>query len=156
MSDTFKVSDTPSNRRPAATPDPIELATRALGPRERSRHEIEQRLARAGIGEEERRAALATLERLGYVDDGRFAAARADALAGRGHGDEWIRRDLREHGVERETAEEAVASLVPEPERAAAIVAREGASRRLAARLARKGFAAESVEASFADDVERA
>ena len=112
------------------------------------------------MGDEARAAALATLERLGYVDDRRFATARAEALAGRGHGDAWIRHDLAEHGLDGETVEEALAALAPERERVAAIVDREGPSRRLAARLARKGFGADAVElaleAQFADEAERA
>jgi hypothetical protein len=47
-----------------------------------------------------------------------------------------------------ELAGEAVAALRPESERAAEIVARLGASPRTAARLARKGFGEDAVEAA--------
>ena len=138
----------------------LDLAVRALGAHDRSRSDVEARLARAGVAADERREALATLERLGYLDDSRFAVARAEALAGRGYGDAWIRHDLAGNGVGRDAVEEAIAALLPETERAAAIVGREGAGRRLAARLQRKGFGAEAVEAAagaaFADEVERA
>lgn len=142
------------------TTDPLDLAARALAARDRSRQQIEERLERAGVPDEERREALATLERLGYLDDSRFAVARAEALAGRGYGDAWIRHDLAGNGVGRDAIEEAIATLLPETERAVAIVGREGPGRRLAARLQRKGFGAEAVEAAaggtFADEDERA
>ena len=48
----------------------------------------------------ERAAAVETLERLGYVDERRFAASRAAALAARGYGDEAIRFDLEREGVD--------------------------------------------------------
>ena len=54
--------------------DPVELAARALQHRDRSRRELDERLARAGVGDSERADALDTLERVGYVDDARFAA----------------------------------------------------------------------------------
>ena len=46
---------------------------------------------------------------LGYVDDGRFAADRAAALAGRGQGDAAIRFDLQGRGVDPEAIEAALA-----------------------------------------------
>src|SRR3981189_875769 len=109
-----------------AEQDPIEIAARALQHRDRSRREIEERLARAGIDEDRRTDALDTLERVGYVDDGRFAGARAEALANRGYGDEWIRHDLGEHGVAAEAIAEALGALVPEADRAVALVERLG------------------------------
>jgi SOS response regulatory protein OraA/RecX len=99
--------------------------------------------------------ALETLERVGYVDDGRFAAGRAAALAARGYGDEAIRQLLHGEGVAAELAEAAVGALEPERERATRLVERLGASARTAAQLQRKGFGEESVElgagTSFAD-----
>ena len=133
--------------------DPIELAARALQHRDRSRREVEERLARAGIDEERRNDALETLERVGYVDDERFAGARAGALANRGYGDEWIRHDLAEHGVAAEAVAEAIAALTPETERAAALVERLGSSPKTGARLARKGFSQDALEAALGIDV---
>src|SRR5882757_2413467 len=123
-----------------ADQDPIEIAARALQHRDRSRREIEERLARAGIDDDRRTDALDTLERVGYVDDGRFAGARSEALANRGYGDEWIRHDLGEHGVAAEAIAEAIGGLVPETERAAALVERLGRTPKTGAHLARKGF----------------
>jgi regulatory protein len=133
--------------------DPIELAARALQHRDRSRREVEERLARAGIDEDRRNDALETLERVGYVDDERFAGARAGALANRGYGDEWIRHDLAEHGVALEAVAEAIAALVPEAERVAALVERLGRTPKTGAQLARKGFSQDTLEAALGIDV---
>ncbi|HEU5362236.1 MAG TPA: RecX family transcriptional regulator [Gaiellaceae bacterium] len=141
-------------KRPQAS-DPIELAARALRHRDRSRRQVEERLERAGVDEERRADALETLERVGYLDDARFAASRAGNLAGRGYGDDAIRQLLQGEGVAPALAAAAVAGLVPERERAARLVERLGASPRTAAQLQRKGFGEECVElaagGSFAD-----
>jgi regulatory protein len=133
--------------------DPIDLAASALRHRDRSRHELDERLARAGVEEGERADALETLERVGYVDDARFAAARADALSGRGFGDEAIRHDLATHGIADETAAEAIAALVPELERALMLVDRLGRTLKSARHLVRKGFGEEAVAAAIGPDV---
>lgn len=130
--------------------DPVELAARALQHRDRSRREVDERLAKAGVDEDRRTEALDTLERVGYVDDERFAKARAGALAGRGYGDEWIRHDLGRHGVAGETAEAALAELEPERERAAEVIARLGPGPKTAAHLGRKGFGEDAVELAVA------
>jgi regulatory protein len=134
-------------------PDPLLHATRALQHRDRSAREIDERLARAGVGDEARADALETLERLGYLDDERFATGRADALAARGHGDASIRADLAAHGVAAELVETAIGALEPEAERARALVARHGVSARTARRLAARGFAPEAVEAALGGNV---
>ena len=102
-----------------------------------------------GIDEDARADALDTLERVGYVDDGRYAAGRAGSLAGRGYGDEAIRHLLGEDGVAAEEVEAALGTLAPEEERAAAIAARDGRTPKVAARLERKGFGADALEAVF-------
>ena len=130
--------------------DPVELAARALQHRDRSRRDVDERLAKAGIDEDRRAEALDTLARVGYVDDQRFARARAGALADRGYGDEWIRHDLGEHGVEGVTADEAIAELAPERERAAAVIERLGPGPKTAAHLGRKGFGEDALELAVA------
>ncbi|HEY1564744.1 MAG TPA: RecX family transcriptional regulator [Gaiellaceae bacterium] len=128
--------------------EPIDVAARALRHRDRSRQQVDERLARAGVGDDQRAAALAALERIGYVDDARFAGQRAASLADRGYGDEAIRALLAADGVAPDVVGEAVGALRPEAERAAEIVASLGASPRTAARLARKGFGEDTVEAA--------
>ena len=134
-------------KQPQAS-DPIDVAARALRHRDRSRRQIDEHLARAGVEDDRRADALDALERIGYVDDIRFAAGRAASLADRGYGDEAIRELLTADGVAPEAVEDAIAALRPELERAAALIAKLGASPRTAARLARKGFGEESVEAA--------
>jgi regulatory protein len=133
--------------------DPLEIAADALRHRDRSRHEVEERLARAGVDGDERDDALETLERLGYLDDTRFAAGRAEALAARGFGDEAIRHDLAEHGVAAEAVEAALGALAPESARAQELVERLGATAKTAAALTRKGFAPESLEAALGGEI---
>lgn len=87
------------------------------------------------------------------MDDRRFAIARAQELAGRGYGDEAIRFDLAGRGVEGDEAEVAIGELVPERERAAALVARHGPGRKTAALLARRGFGPDAVETAAGPDV---
>lgn len=130
----------------AETPDPIDVAARALRHRDRSRRQIEERLERAGIEEETRADALETLERVGYVDDSRYAAARASSLAERGYGDTAVRHHLEADGVAPDVVEAVVAGLEPERDRAARIVARLGPSPRTAAHLQRKGFGEDALE----------
>jgi regulatory protein len=132
----------------AKEPDPIEIAARALQHRDRSRQQLDERLARAGVGEAGRAEALETLERVGYVDDGRYAVARAESLAERGYGDEGISHLLEQDGVEPEAAAAALGALPPERERAANLIARHGPGAKTAARLARKGFSEDAVEAA--------
>ena len=133
--------------------DPIELAARSLRHRDRSRHDLDARLARAGVDDDARADALDTLERVGYVDDGRLAAARAAALAGRGYGDEAIRHDLSRRRVAAEAIVAGLEALTPERERAAALVERLGRTRKVAAQLARKGFGHDSIESALGGDL---
>ena len=128
--------------------DPLDVAARALRHRDRSRREVEERLAKAGVDEGRRADALETLERVGYVDDQRFAGARAGALADRGYGDEYIRHELGRQGIDGETAEAAIAGLAPERERAEKLVARLGPGPKTAGHQARKGFGEDAVEAA--------
>ncbi len=131
------------------------VAVRALSHRDLSRRRIEERLVRRGTRADVRSEAIAALERAGVVDDARFAASRAQSLAGRGYGDAAIRFDLEREGMARELVAEALAGLEPEPERAKQLVAARGADIRTARWLSSRGFAATSVEdaaAGFAEE----
>jgi regulatory protein len=128
--------------------DPLEVAARALEHRDRSRSQLDARLARAGVDEAGRAEALETLERVGYLDDGRYAQARAVSLAGRGYGDDGIRHLLEQDGVSPEQVSKAIAGVEPERERAAQIVARLGPGLKTAAYLGRKGFGEDAIEAA--------
>jgi regulatory protein len=123
-----------------------ELALRALRHRDRSRHDLDRRLQRAGIPAGEREQALDGLADAGLLSDARFAEARARALAERSAGDELIRRDLAGHGVDEEVVASVLAELPPEAERAERAFARRGGDARALRYLAGKGFSAESLE----------
>jgi SOS response regulatory protein OraA/RecX len=108
---------------------------------------LADRLAGAGVRPDVSGEVLDTLERVGVLDDARFAGSRARALAGKGYGNEAIRIDLERHGIAAEAAEEALASLEPERERAKTLAGKRGAADGRTARwLAARGFEAASIE----------
>jgi regulatory protein len=122
---------------------------RALATRDRSAHEIDTRLERAGVGEGDRVEAVAALAGLGYLDDARFAASRAATLAARGHGDASIRADLETRGIAPALIQAALAAVEPEEARARAMAGRDGRTPRTARRLSAKGFSPEAIEAAL-------
>ena len=135
-------------RRELRRAEALEVAGRALRHRDLSRRRLAERLegaVPAAVAAE----SLATLERAGLVDDRRVALVRAESLAGRGYGDEAIRHRLRAEGVAEEVAEEAVAGLAPECERAGPLIERRGVGPRTARYLAGRGFGEEAVEAAL-------
>src|SRR5438105_548217 len=105
-------------------------ATSALRRRDYSSRAIDERLARIRLAPAQRREALETLERIGYLDDERFSFSRAESLADRGAGDAAIRADLERHRVGDELVERALAALEPESRRAERILDRRGRSRK--------------------------
>ena len=129
-----------------------ELALRALNHRDRSRRELEQRLRRAGIADDECRHTLEELAGAGLQSDARFAEARARGLAAKNSGDSLIRNDLRRHGIDQDLISEIVEGLEPEAERAARIFRRRGEGDRALRYLAGKGFARDSLEPLTAGD----
>ena len=124
----------------------LDLAARALARRDFSERGLRDRLARAGVDPEELEEALATLRETGVLDDERFAARRAQVLAGRGKGDAAIRSDLMRQRVGPEVVATALAGLEPESERAERVIARRGQSPKTARLLAGRGFGSEAVE----------
>lgn len=125
---------------------PRELALRALNHRDRSRRELEQRLRRAGVSDDECCSTLDDLADAGLQSDARFAEARARGLAAKNSGDALIRNDLRRHGIDAELIEGMLETLEPERERAARIFERRGGSDRALRYLAARGFSRESLE----------
>ena len=128
----------------------LAVATRALARREHSRRSLRERLLRAGVSVGDAEAVVADLQQTGLVDDARFAEERARVLAGKGKGDAAIRFDLERAGVGPDELEAALGTLDPERERAAALVARRGASPATARLLAGRGFDEEVVAALVA------
>ena len=127
-----------------------DAALRALRRRDLSVRELDARLRTKCYREEERGKAIDALLRTGLLDDGRFAEARARALAARGSGDALIRHELARAGVERNAIEDALAALEPESQRARTVVERRGASPKTARYLAGKGFSEDVIGAAVA------
>jgi SOS response regulatory protein OraA/RecX len=130
----------------------LDVATKALAHRDFSERTLSERLERAGVDPAEAEIVLARLRDEGAVDDARFAANRARALAERGKGDAAIRFDLARQGIGSDTIENALAALEPERERAARIVARRGAGPATARLLAGRGFDEDTVVAAVASE----
>ncbi len=128
-----------------------DLAVNALARRDRSRAELDFRLARAGVRADERVETLDRAAETGLVDDGRYARARASVLAERGAGDLLVLDDLERHGVGADLARTAVSELEPEAARAERILAARGRSARTLRYLAARGFTRESVEELVAE-----
>lgn len=127
----------------------VEAALRALRAGDRSAAELDRRLAARGAEPEERREVLDLLERVGYVNDERFALGRARVLAERGSGDALIRDDLERRGITGDAIEAALASLEPEDVRAALIASARGSSVKTARYLAARGFGEDAVSAAL-------
>lgn len=87
----------------AADERALELAVGHLGKRDRTAAEVRRHLAAKDIGEQAAEAAVAELERMGYLDDARYARVFAeDRRALDAWGPERIERRLMELGVDRE------------------------------------------------------
>jgi regulatory protein len=135
-------------------------ALRLLGVRSRSREELRRRLSQAGFPEDEITEALVDLERVGLVDDERFADEVVRwKLSRQGYGHRAALDTLRKAGVDRSVAEQAVAEAGWEDEEARAEeVGRarlprlaglppQSARRRLMGFLLRRGFEPEVARA---------
>ena len=137
-----------------ADSEALACAFRALHHRDRSVHELEERLRVRGFAEADREQAIEALVRTGLLDDSRFARLRATSLAGRGAGDALIRQALGRAGVALEHVDEALLAVEPEAERARLVVARRGRGPRTARYLSAKGFSDEVVVSAVAGERE--
>ena len=131
----------------------VDTALRAVSRREQSTAELDRRLRQRGFAPGLREETLNRLERVGLVDDERYAMRRAESLSERGQGDEAIRWRLERDGVPGETAAKAVAALPPERQRARLVVAAQGTGLRTARELARRGFGEDAVEEALGEVV---
>jgi SOS response regulatory protein OraA/RecX len=134
----------------------LDVATSALARRDFSEAGLRERLDRAGVAPAEAEAVLERLRNEGIVDEARFGASRARALAERGKGDAAIRFDLEAQGLPGDVVERALAALEPERVRAERIVARRGPGAATARLLAGRGFDEEAIEAAVASRPEAA
>lgn len=129
----------------------LDAALVVLRARDHTASSLAGRLERRGVAAVERRHTVAALARAGLVDDERFAHARAALLVERGCGDLLIADDLERNGVAASLAAEAISSLEPERERAAALVHAAGVTPATLRRLAGKGFDIASLEPFVAE-----
>jgi SOS response regulatory protein OraA/RecX len=136
-------------RRELRRAEALAVAGRALRARDLSRDRLAERLQQRAVSPAVAAESLATLERVGLVDDRRVAQTRARALADRGWGDEAIRHRLRSEALQETVIEDAVAALEPESERARPLIARRGTGPRTARYLAGRGFGEDSIEAAL-------
>lgn len=134
------------------------IALDLLTVRQRSEHELRTAMARRNVPEAVMDEVLARFGEVGLVDDEAFARSLTASRSGFGHrGRARIRQELQLKGIERGIAEEALAALDPDDERAAALelarrkvgplqrLERHVARRRLGGVLSRRGFSAEIV-----------
>jgi len=90
-------------------PTPLDRAFRLLAVRDRTERELRTRLARAEVSAADIEAVITRLRELGYLDDARFASARARGLvATRGLGPRAVAQKLAQAGVARELAQRAI------------------------------------------------
>jgi SOS response regulatory protein OraA/RecX len=133
-------------RRELRHAEALAVAGRTLRRRDLSTRRLAERLDAAGVTPVAERSALQALADARVLDDTRFAAARASALAERGWGDVAIVARLEAEGIAEADAREALGGLSAEPERAERITG--GLDRAKAwALLARRGFDQDTIEA---------
>jgi regulatory protein len=100
----------------------LELAVAYLGRRDRTAAEIRRHLAGRDVGEPAADAAVAELQRMGYVDDARYARVFAeDRRALDAWGSQRIERRLLALGVDREHIAAAIGERDGETELDAAL-----------------------------------
>lgn len=139
-------------------------ALNLLAFRQRSTGELEERLRRAGFSEPARAAALARMQKLGYLDDEAFAMSFArERLGGRGHGRRRVLLELGRKGIPPPLAEQVVADVAEDRDEVddALTIARKRAHAlrrledprkkrdRLWAHLLRRGFESDVIRAAL-------
>lgn len=136
-----------------------EDALRLLSHRMRSRQEVGDRLARRGWDSDVIADVLSRLERVGLIDDERFARLWVDErMRLRPRGLALLRQELRRKGISEETIDRTVSAYRSESDELARardlLIRRQGryagldpqtARRRMAGLLARRGFDSETV-----------
>ncbi|WP_245963479.1 regulatory protein RecX [Terracoccus luteus] len=129
------------------------IALRQLSMAPRSRAQLEKKLSQRGCDDDVAARVLDRLTEVGLVDDGAYAEMLVRSRhAGKGLARRAIAHELREKGVDRDLADEALEQVDTDDERTRAeeLVARrlrslhglapEVQARRLAGMLARKGY----------------
>jgi len=86
----------------------LDLAMKLLALRSRTELELSRALRRAGVTEDDAKAAVARLRELRYMDDRQVAAARAKSLIERGDAPRMVVRRLARQGISGPDARAAV------------------------------------------------
>ncbi len=95
--------------------NPLAAALRLLALRDRSEQDLSARLRRKGHDEVAIAATLQRCREFGYLDDHRFARQRAKGLLARGRAvGSRLLADLKQQGIDEQTAQEAVAEATAE------------------------------------------
>jgi regulatory protein len=131
----------------------LDKALELLARRAHFRRELDRKLVQRGYGDEEREAALARVEELGYLDELETARAFLRERLRRGpEGKRRLEAELVRRGAEAEAAAQALAEMVPEDDReparaAARTLLRRGAKEPAAVGrfLERKGFSPRAI-----------
>ena len=131
-----------------------DVALRALRRRDHTRASLEEHLVQRGTPCQLRRETVEAAERAGFVDDARFATARAEMLARRWAGNLLIEHDLERHGVPAAVIADAIGALEPERVRVQQALAVRGRSLRTSRYLAARGFSEDALEGLIADVME--
>jgi regulatory protein len=136
-----------------------EIALRQLSVRDRTRHELEQALAKKNVPPEAAEQVLDRLTEVGLINDSAFAQAWFDNQQRRQRSTRALRHELRTKGVDAEVVSQASAGVADDVDLsvARALVAKRLPSlqrvphelrhRRLAGQLARRGFSSGVVSA---------
>jgi SOS response regulatory protein OraA/RecX len=147
--------DDPQTASDDADPESVarSIALRQLSMAPRSRAQLEKKLSQRGCDDDVAARVLDRLTEVGLVDDGAYAEMLVRSRhAGKGLARRAIAHELREKGIDRDLADEALEQVDTDDERARAeeLVARrlrslhglapEVQARRLAGMLARKGY----------------
>ncbi|MBE7325634.1 regulatory protein RecX [Nocardioides sp. Y6] len=171
---TGEPPEDPVRAGPAADPEEVarKILLDQLTGQARSRKQLADKLAQRNVPEEIANRLLDRFEEVGLVDDEAFAQMWVDhRQSGKGLAGRALAQELRRKGVDDAIIKDAVATIDPEDEAAAArrLVAkkmrsmggldRQVATRRLVGMLARKGYSAsmayavvrEALDASGAD-----
>jgi regulatory protein len=151
----MSASDSSVEPDPDADPESVArtIALTMLERSPRTRAELARGMARRGVPEDAAAVVLDRFAEVGLIDDAAFATAWVDSRHhGRGLGRRALSAELRRRGVDEQTVRQAVDTVSPEDEEAAAraLVERKLRSmgavpydarvRRLSGMLARKGF----------------
>ena len=149
VGDEVELSDLESRIGAAEIPRVREKAIALITARERSHAGLVARLVEDGYGRDIAESTVTDLQRIGLVDDERFAHAMARTMANaRGKGRSGIARELKMAGISEEIVTDAVdAALSADDEYASARALADSAARRsgatvdkVAAKVARRGY----------------